>query len=193
MTEIFKKNNIEKRVLSPRVAIKAIGDYKNKTCNELLGLLNTVYNEYQAYLKEHNLMDFEDLLTYTAKLFNENPEILSFYQNIYQYVLVDELQDTNAVQYEIINLLCENHGNLFAVGDDDQSIYSFRGAKIENMVKFREDHPDAKVIKLVQNYRSTNNILKCSNALIKNNKIRELRMIYQFKKHTIMKMKFALL
>ena len=145
MTEIFKKNNIEKRVLSPRVAIKAIGDYKNKTCNELLGLLNTVYNEYQAYLKEHNLMDFEDLLTYTAKLFNENPEILSFYQNIYQYVLVDELQDTNAVQYEIINLLCENHGNLFAVGDDDQSIYSFRGAKIENMVKFREDHPDAKV------------------------------------------------
>ena len=178
MTEIFKKNNIEKRVLAPRVAIKAIGDYKNKTCNELLGLLNTVYNEYQAYLKEHNLMDFEDLLTYTAKLFNENPEILSFYQNIYQYVLVDELQDTNAVQYEIINLLCENHGNLFAVGDDDQSIYSFRGAKIENMVKFREDHPDAKVIKLVQNYRSTNNILKCSNALIKNNKIREPKELY---------------
>lgn len=178
MTEIFKKNNIEKRVLAPRVAIKAIGDYKNKTCNELLGLLNTVYNEYQAYLKEHNLMDFEDLLTYTAKLFNENPEILSFYQNIYQYVLVDELQDTNAVQYEIINLLCENHGNLFAVGDDDQSIYSFRGAKIENMVKFREDHPNAKVIKLVQNYRSTNNILKCSNALIKNNKIREPKELY---------------
>ena len=76
-------------------------------------------------------------------------------------MLVDELQDTNAVQYEIINLLCENHGNLFAVGDDDQSIYSFRGAKIENMVKFREDHPNAKVIKLVQNYRSTNNNLKC--------------------------------
>lgn len=178
MNEIYKKADIEKRILSPRVALKAIGDYKNKSCHELLGLLKTVYEEYQNYLKEHQLMDFEDLLVLTENLFQQHPDILHFYQNIFQYVLVDELQDTNTVQYEIINLLCQEHENIFAVGDDDQSIYSFRGAKIENMMKFREDHPTAKLIKLVQNYRSTNRILKGANAVIKNNKIREPKELY---------------
>ncbi len=178
MNEIYKKADIEKRVLSPRVALKAIGDYKNKSCNELLGLLKTVYEEYQKYLKEHELMDFEDLLVLTENLFQQNPDILHFYQHAFQYVLVDELQDTNTVQYEIINLICKEHENIFAVGDDDQSIYSFRGAKIENMMKFREDHPNAKIIKLVQNYRSTNKILKGANAVIKNNKIREPKELY---------------
>lgn len=178
MNEIYKKADIEKRVLSPRVALKAIGDYKNKSCNELLGLLKTVYEEYQKYLKEHELMDFEDLLVLTENLFQQNPDILHFYQRAFQYVLVDELQDTNTVQYEIINLICKEHENIFAVGDDDQSIYSFRGAKIENMMKFREDHPNAKIIKLVQNYRSTNKILKGANAVIKNNKIREPKELY---------------
>lgn len=173
MNEIYKKENIEKRALTPRVALKAIGDYKNKSCTELLGLLKTVYDEYQKYLKEHQLMDFEDLLILTEELFEKNPDILSFYQNAFKYILVDELQDTNMVQYEIINLLSKVHENVFAVGDDDQSIYSFRGAKIENMIKFREDHPKAKIIKLVQNYRSTNKILSGANAVIKNNKIRE--------------------
>ena len=178
MNEIYKKADIEKRVLSPRVALKAIGDYKNKSCNELLGLLKTVYEEYQKYLKEHELMDFEDLLVLTENLFQQNPDILHFYQHAFKYVLVDELQDTNTVQYEIINLICKEHENIFAVGDDDQSIYSFRGAKIENMMKFREDHPNAKIIKLVQNYRSTNKILKGANAVIKNNKIREPKELY---------------
>ncbi len=178
MNEIYKKEEIEKRTLSPRVALKAISDFKNKTCNELLGLLKTVYDEYQKYLKEHELMDFEDLLMRTLELFEKNPEILDFYQNAFKYVLVDELQDTNSVQYDIINLICQKHENIFAVGDDDQSIYSFRGAKIENMMKFREDHPQAKVIKLVQNYRSTNKILLGANAVIKNNKIREPKELY---------------
>lgn len=178
MNEIYKKAEIERRVLAPRVALKAIGDFKNKSCNELLGLLKTVYDEYQKYLKEHDLMDFEDLLVKTEELFKQNPDILAFYQNAFQYVLVDELQDTNTVQYEIINLICQKHKNVFAVGDDDQSIYSFRGAKIENMMKFREDHPGAKIIKLVQNYRSTNKILKGANAVIKNNKIRESKELY---------------
>lgn len=173
MNEIYKQEDIEKRTLTPRVALKAIGDYKNKSCKELLGLLKTVYDKYQIYLKEHQLMDFEDLLILTEELFENNPDILSFYQNAFKYILVDELQDTNTVQYEIINLLSRVHENVFAVGDDDQSIYSFRGAKIENMIKFREDHPNAKVIKLVQNYRSTNKILSGANAVIKNNKIRE--------------------
>lgn len=178
MNEIYKKAEIERRVLAPRVALKAIGDFKNKSCNELLGLLKTVYDEYQKYLKEHDLMDFEDLLVKTEELFKQNPDILHFYQDAFQYVLVDELQDTNTVQYEIINLICQKHENVFAVGDDDQSIYSFRGAKIENMMKFREDHPGAKIIKLVQNYRSTNKILKGANAVIKNNKIRESKELY---------------
>ncbi|MCM1259879.1 MAG: ATP-dependent helicase [Prevotella sp.] len=178
MNEIFKKNEIEKRMLSPKTALKAIGDYKNGSCLELMGLFKVVYAAYQSYLKENNMMDFEDLLTYTLQLFQEHPDILAFYQEEFQYLLVDELQDTNGVQYGIVNLLCQQNENIFAVGDDDQSIYSFRGAKIENMMKFKEDHPKAHIIKLVQNYRSTQEILKGANAVIKNNKIREEKELY---------------
>lgn len=178
MNEIFKKNEIEKRMLSPKTALKAIGDYKNGSCLELMGLFKVVYAAYQSYLKENNMMDFEDLLTYTLQLFQEHPDILAFYQEEFQYLLVDELQDTNGVQYGIVNLLCQKNENIFAVGDDDQSIYSFRGAKIENMMKFKEDHPQAHIIKLVQNYRSTQEILKGANAVIKNNKIREEKELY---------------
>lgn len=181
LNEIYKKEDINKNTIPPRVAIKAIGDYKNKSCSELLGLLNKVYELYQTYLKEHNLMDFDDLLVLTEKLFKEQPNVLSFYQEAFKYILVDELQDTNAIQYEIINLLCQKHHNIFAVGDDDQSIYSFRGAKIENMLNFKEDYPDAKIIKLVENYRSTNIILKGANALIRNNKIREAKELFSEK------------
>ena len=178
INEIYKNNDVNKKALTPRVAIKNIGDYKNGSCTELMGLLTKVYEEYQVYLKEHSMMDFDDLLMLTNQLFDENPDVLEFYQNEFKYVLVDELQDTNAIQYEIVNKLVANHQNVFAVGDDDQSIYSFRGAKIENMIKFKEDYPNAKIIKLVQNYRSTNMILKGSNALIKNNKIREPKELY---------------
>lgn len=181
LNEIYKKSEINRRVLSPKVAIKAIGDFKNKSCLELVGLLKTVYNEYQTFLKENNMMDFEDLLVLTYQLFKENPNILEYYQDEFKYILVDELQDTNVVQYDIINLLCQKYENIFAVGDDDQSIYSFRGAKIENMMKFKEDHPKAKIIKLVENYRSTNMILKGSNAVIKNNKIREPKELFSKK------------
>lgn len=176
--EIYKKLDINRRTLSPKTAIKAIGDFKNKSCAELVGLLKTVYVEYQNYLKENNLMDFEDLLVLTEELFKQDSEILEYYQNLFKYILVDELQDTNSVQYDIVNLLCAKHENIFAVGDDDQSIYSFRGAKIENMMKFKEDHPNAKIIKLIENYRSTNMILKGSNAVIKNNKIREPKELF---------------
>lgn len=176
--EIYKKLDVNRRTLSPKTAIKAIGDYKNKSCLELVGLLKNVYVEYQAYLKENNLMDFEDLLVLTEELFKQNSDVLEYYQNLFKYILVDELQDTNSVQYDIVNLLCAKHENIFAVGDDDQSIYSFRGAKIENMMKFREDHPNAKIIKLVENYRSTNMILKGSNAVIRNNKIREPKELF---------------
>ena len=178
MNEVFKTSEIEKNILSPRVAIKAIGDYKNQSCPELLGLLSVAYQEYQKYLKAHNLMDFEDLLVLTLELFKNHKDILEFYQDTFKYILVDELQDTNGVQYDIVNLLAEKYNNIFAVGDDDQSIYSFRGAKIENMMKFKQDHPEAKIIKLVQNYRSTNEILKGANQLISHNKIRESKELF---------------
>lgn len=178
INEVYKNNDVNKKMLTPRVAIKNIGDYKNGSCTELLGLLTKVYEDYQVYLKENNMVDFDDLLMLTNQLFDENPDVLEFYQNEFKYVLVDELQDTNAVQYEIVNKLVRKNQNIFAVGDDDQSIYSFRGAKIENMIKFKEDYPNAKIIKLVQNYRSTNMILKGSNALIKNNKIREPKELF---------------
>ncbi len=178
LNEIYKDEDINRRTITPKVAIKAIGDYKNGACYELHGLISKIYESYQKYLKEHNMMDFEDLLVLTEKLLKENDDVRTFYQNEFKYVLVDELQDTNAVQYEIVNLISGETENIFAVGDDDQSIYSFRGAKIENMIKFKEDHPKAKIIKLVQNYRSTNMILKGSNALIKNNKIREPKELY---------------
>lgn len=178
LTEVYKKANIDKKTVTPRVALKAIGDYKNKTCHELMGLLKTIYEEYQIYLKEHNMMDFEDLLCLTEQLFQKNPDTLNFYQDIFKYVLVDEFQDTNTVQYDIINLLTKKYNNIFVVGDDDQSIYSFRGAKIENMMRFKEDHKDAKIVKLIENYRSTNMILKGANALIKNNKIREEKELF---------------
>lgn len=176
--EIYKKLDVNRRTISPKTAIKAIGDYKNKSCTELVGLLKGIYAEYQAYLKENDLMDFEDLLVLTEELFKNNSDVLEYYQNLFKYILVDELQDTNSVQYEIVNLLCAKNENIFAVGDDDQSIYSFRGAKIENMMKFREDHPNAKIIKLIENYRSTDMILKGSNAVIKNNKIREPKELF---------------
>ncbi len=178
LNEIYKDEDINRRTITPKVAIKAIGDYKNGACYELHGLISKIYESYQKYLKEHNMMDFEDLLVLTEKLLKGNDDVRTFYQNEFKYVLVDELQDTNAVQYEIVNLISGETENIFAVGDDDQSIYSFRGAKIENMIKFKEDHPKAKIIKLVQNYRSTNMILKGSNALIKNNKIREPKELY---------------
>lgn len=178
LNEIYKVEEINRRTISPKIAIKAIGDFKNGACFELHGLLTKIYEHYQKYLEEHNMMDFEDLLVKTAQLLKDNDSVRNYYQEEFKYILVDELQDTNAVQYEIVNLLTGENENIFAVGDDDQSIYSFRGAKIENMMKFREDHPKAKIIKLVQNYRSTNMILKGANALIKNNKIREPKELF---------------
>lgn len=178
ISEIYKQQDVNRRTLTPKTAIKAISAFKNRSCLELVGLVKTVYNDYQKYLKENNMMDFDDLLVLTEELLKNNQEVLEYYQNLFKYILVDELQDTNSVQYEIVNLLCAKYNNIFAVGDDDQSIYSFRGAKIENMMKFKEDHPNAKIIKLVENYRSTNMILKGSNAVIKNNQIREPKELF---------------
>ena len=113
-----------------------------------------------------NSVDFDDLLLLTYKIFSEFPEILAKYQERYRYLLIDEYQDTNDVQFEIVRMLCENHHNLCVVGDDDQSIYSWRGANIRNILDFPSLYPGTKAVKLEQNYRSTNTILQAANAEI---------------------------
>ena len=128
-----------------------------------------VYRRYQKHLKENNALDFDDLLNETRNLLKRDDEAREYLGGRFRYVLVDEFQDTNAVQYEIIRLLASVHGNLFAVGDDDQSIYGWRGAKLENILHFEKDFKGAKVFKLERNYRSTKNILKLANTVIRHN------------------------
>ncbi|MBI2811173.1 MAG: exodeoxyribonuclease V subunit gamma [Candidatus Melainabacteria bacterium] len=131
--------------------------------------LALIYELYQKKLKEYNALDFDDLLFLTVKLFKNCPEVLEIYQKRWSFILIDEYQDTNAAQYTIAKLLAEKHKNVFAVGDPDQSIYSWRGANVHNILNFEQDFPGAKVIPLEQNYRSRSNILEAANALIQNN------------------------
>lgn len=134
--------------------------------------LKEVYTIYQSKLKEYNALDFDDLLFLTVRLFQKSPETLKSYQKRWSFILIDEYQDTNAAQYQIAKLLSATHHNLFVVGDPDQSIYSWRGANIHNILEFEQDYEGAKIITLEQNYRSTSNILKGANALIEHNKQR---------------------
>jgi DNA helicase-2/ATP-dependent DNA helicase PcrA len=128
-----------------------------------------IYSLYQKKLKEYNALDFDDLLFLTVKLFQKHPEVLEKYQTRWNFILIDEYQDTNAAQYTITKLLSSKSHNVFAVGDPDQSIYSWRGANVQNILNFEKDYPGAKVVTLEQNYRSCNNILNAANALIKEN------------------------
>ena len=150
---------------SPRQALTEAGDYQAQ-------IKAQVYAEYQQRLHTANAMDFDDLLNNTVLLFEQFPDVLDHYQNLYKYIMVDEYQDTNAVQFRLVQLLAEKYGNLCVVGDDDQSIYRFRGATIENILSFEKVFgcdPERDVIRLEQNYRSTQNILDCANNLIVNN------------------------
>lgn len=132
-------------------------------------ILTKVYKAYEAQLKQNNAMDFDDLLLNTLTLFTQQPDILEKYQDKYQYISIDEFQDTNKVQYSIIRLLAAKHKNLFVVGDDDQSIYGWRGADVGNILHLQRDFKDVKIFKLEQNYRSTKKILNAANAVIKAN------------------------
>lgn len=133
-------------------------------------MVKDIYREYRNRLRAANTMDFDDLLYYTSILFRDNPEVLSSYQNRFQFILVDEYQDTNFVQYIIVKQLAESHHRVSVVGDDAQSIYSFRGANIDNILNFKNNYPEAQIFKLEQNYRSTQNIVNAANSLIKQNK-----------------------
>ncbi len=152
-----------------RKARHAISSAKNDLLDEVDPDIAEIYPLYQKKLRECNALDFDDLLYLTVKLFQEHPAILSIYQKRWLFVLIDEYQDTNTAQYTLAKLLVATHQNIFAVGDPDQSIYSWRGAKYQNILNFENDFPGAKIIALDQNYRSTNLILKAANALIQHN------------------------
>ena len=141
-------------------------------------VITRVYKRYQAHLRENNSLDFDDLLNETRKLLLKNKDVRGYLSGKFRYVLVDEFQDTNAVQYEIVRLISSSHGNLFVVGDDDQSIYGWRGAKIENILNFEKDFAGAKVFKLQRNYRSTKKILTLANAVIQNNGRRKKKTLW---------------
>ncbi|MCQ2529910.1 MAG: DNA helicase PcrA [Lachnospiraceae bacterium] len=137
-----------------------------------------VYREYQKELKKNNAFDFDDLIVKTVELFRENPDVLNRFQERFKYISVDEYQDTNTAQFVFVSLLAQKYQNICVVGDDDQSIYKFRGANIENILNFEKVFPKAKVIRLEQNYRSTSNILNAANAVIRNNKKRKSKTLW---------------
>ncbi|MDD3369800.1 MAG: DNA helicase PcrA [Lachnospiraceae bacterium] len=150
-------------ILSPtEYRMRAAGDYAKQKIAQ-------VYQMYQDTLKKNNAMDFDDLICNTVELFKSDEEVLQYYQNRFRYIMVDEYQDTNTAQFELIRLLADKYRNLCVVGDDDQSIYKFRGANIRNILDFEDHYPEACVIKLEQNYRSTQSILDAANAVIKHN------------------------
>lgn len=153
------------------MAAAGAGDYLKKK-------MSAAYAEYQLTLKKNNALDFDDLIMKTVELFQSCPEVLENYQNRFQYMMVDEYQDTNTAQFELIRLLAQRSRNLCVVGDDDQSIYKFRGANIRNILDFEQVYPDATVIKLEQNYRSTQNILDSANAVIGNNTRRKSKALW---------------
>lgn len=179
MKEVYKSMNIDDKFLPLKSAIGAIGRLKDKMispqdamsapADTRAGLVAKVYDAYQKRLLQAGAFDFDDLIYATVKLLRDFEDVREYYQNRFRYILVDEYQDTSVAQFQLVYLLGGEHRNVCVVGDDDQSIYRFRGATIENILNFEQHFPGAKVIRLEQNYRSTSNILNAANCVIKNN------------------------
>ena len=181
MKEVCKYLKIDTKELREREILSEISSAKNELITPLqyreenIGAsfrskrIADAYDEYQRRLRKNNAVDFDDLLMLAVQLFHSHDEVLAAYQNRFRYIMVDEYQDTNNAQFELVRLLAGGHRNLCVVGDDDQSIYRFRGANIRNILDFEKVYPDAFIVKLEQNYRSTQNILDAANAVIKNN------------------------
>lgn len=192
--EVCKKLEIDTKMLKERTIMSAISSAKDELISpteyemQALGDYNAgriakAYKEYQATLRKNNALDFDDIIVKTVELFKANPDVLESYQNRFRYIMVDEYQDTNTSQFELIRLLADKYRNLCVVGDDDQSIYKFRGANIRNILDFEKVYPEACVIKLEQNYRSTQNVLDAANAVIKNNVARKDKALWTDKKN----------
>ena len=177
--DILKRRNLDIKQHNPRSIIGFISDKKNQlirpeeSIREAAAYPDTLYSEiyhdYQQILYRNSALDFDDLIMLTIELFDKEPKVLEYYQNRFQYIHVDEYQDTNHAQYRLISQLAAKYRNICVVGDSDQSIYKFRGADITNILNFEDDYPEAVVIKLEQNYRSSKNILDAANAVIENN------------------------
>jgi len=173
-TKIYKERSILSAISSAKdeltgpdeLMLQSTGDYAKKRIAE-------AYKEYQNILRSNNALDFDDLIVKTVELFLHNPDILEYYQDRFRYIMVDEYQDTNTAQFKFVSLLASKYRNLCVVGDDDQSIYKFRGANIYNILNFEHEYPDAKVIKLEENYRSTKTILNAANGVIHQNRGRK--------------------
>ncbi len=193
MKEICKKLQIDTKMLKERTILSAISSAKDELIDPLQyemqngfdyqgGKIAKAYKEYQAVLHKNNALDFDDLIMKTVELFKADAQVLNNYQERFRYIMVDEYQDTNTAQFELIRLLADKYRNLCVVGDDDQSIYKFRGANIRNILDFEKVYPEACVIKLEQNYRSTQNVLDAANAVIKNNRGRKDKALWTEKK-----------
>lgn len=178
--DVMKRLNIDEKFLPVKSAMNEISRAKDELIgpeeyakraqsDARLHRIAEVYEAYQAALKDFDAMDFDDLIFNVVRLLRENPDVLDYYQNRFRYIMIDEYQDTNHAQYMFVKLLADKHRNICVVGDDDQSIYRFRGATIENILNFEQEYPNAKVIRLEQNYRSTQIILDAANAVIANN------------------------
>lgn len=189
--DVMKRLDMDEKVFNPKVFKNMISRCKDKMISpeeyapmaqasgELLEKrCAEVYTQYQAALRAASAVDFDDIIYLTVKLFEDFPDVLSHYRHLYKYIMVDEYQDTNVAQYRLISLLAGDNGNLCVVGDDDQSIYRFRGATIENILNFEKQYPGSVVIRLEQNYRSTENILNAANAVIKNNTQRKEKALW---------------
>ena len=187
--EVCRKVDVDTKVFKERSLLSAISSAKNEMILPDEFELNAggdfakmkiakVYREYEAQMRANNALDFDDLLVKTVQLLQTHPDVLESYQERFRYIMVDEYQDTNTVQFQLVSLLAGKYKNLCVVGDDDQSIYKFRGANIRNILDFEHEFPDAKVIKLEQNYRSTGNILNAANSVIANNRGRKKKSLW---------------
>ncbi len=174
----FRPGDILQKISSMKSSLSSLKDFRHK--GELLNeaTLTELYTRYEDLKRQNNTMDFDDLLTKTVDLFEQNPDILNLYQQHFSYILVDEYQDTNPAQFRLIELLAQPKQNVFVVGDDDQSIYAFRGADMRIILSFEQQFPKAKVVKLEQNYRSTKRILDAANAVISRNKKRKAKALW---------------
>ncbi len=160
---LYEISNAKNEMLEPE---QYLAKYRNDFRKEKIG---EIYQIYQSRLKENNAIDFDDIINFTIKILLDNPDLLEYYSSKFKYVLVDEYQDTNKAQFTLVTLLASKYGNITVVGDNDQGIYSFRGADITNILNFEKDFPGTRIIKLEQNYRCTQNILNAANEVIKNN------------------------
>ncbi|MEE1219113.1 MAG: UvrD-helicase domain-containing protein [Ruminococcus sp.] len=184
LKDVMKQLNIDEKILPLKSVISEISKAKDnmQSPSQMLkeaaydnrrASIAKVYELYQKRMKSADAMDFDDMLLNVVLLFESHPEVLEHYQNQFKYIMVDEYQDTNKVQYKFVSMLAEKYGNICVVGDDDQSIYKFRGATIENILSFENTFKNAQVIRLEQNYRSTQNILNAANEVISNNTMRK--------------------